>query len=64
MPLISRLFRIKILLNSLLAVGVFFILGAASTFAAVNTYTVTGGDPTALPNVGAASVALSNITIT
>ncbi len=62
-----RLFRVRTLLNSLLAVGAFFILGTASAFAAAGDFNVTGGDTlggdATIPVVGNASETLGMITI-
>lgn len=63
MPTLLRLSRMRALISSLFALGVFFTLGVTSALAD-NTYTVAGADNAALPNVGAASVTLNAITLT
>jgi len=47
-----------------LTTGVLFVAMSMTALAAANTYGVTGGNPGALPTVGAAAVSLPTITIT
>src|SRR3989338_7578524 len=54
----------NLFLKTVLSLGVFALIGAGIAFAAINDYTVTGGNPASLPNVGATASALGLITIT
>src|SRR3989338_9010030 len=55
--------RLKLLFNAFLAFSLFFALGVATSFAAANDYTVSGGNPGVLPTVGDAAVPLPGLTI-
>ncbi|MFA5840593.1 MAG: S-layer homology domain-containing protein [Candidatus Margulisiibacteriota bacterium] len=56
--------RIRRALLLLLGTSAFFILGISTAFAALNDYTVTGGNITTLPDVGAVTASITPIVIT
>lgn len=62
--LLSLVMMLSLLLSSSQSLSLVNMLSISDVFAAVDTYTVSGGDIGALPDVGAASAALNTITIT